>query len=179
MRKGVREFGHFLQHKLFWQFIAQVNQGGLTDATARSARCLTALRALPLPRIRGIFGVFIAHLVQSNTWPLKAAAELIGVARSEDEFMRFRCALICRGIGRFYRVLKEPDSLADDHLSRTEWIDGSLLEALTEALSDNGINISETIAVLQSAVPAGARLDNAGIGSVLPRLTEKYGSNAR
>jgi hypothetical protein len=175
MRKGVREFGQFLQHKLFWQFIAQANDLGPTDVTARSALFLAALRPLPVARVRGIFSVLVANLIQSNTWPLKGAAELMGAAKNEEEFVRFRCALIARGIVPFFKILKEPDSLANDNLSKEEWFDGSLLEALREVLSEMGVDSSATMAAVQSALPADKPLDKASLASVLAHLTEKYG----
>ncbi|HUF62381.1 MAG TPA: DUF4240 domain-containing protein [Verrucomicrobiales bacterium] len=68
--------------------------------------------------IRAFDDVFYAMMRKANRWDPLAAAYLLGEGLGGDDFSLFRECLISLGKERYYRVLEDPDSLAEIAFAR-------------------------------------------------------------
>ncbi|MFZ5438851.1 MAG: DUF4240 domain-containing protein [Myxococcota bacterium] len=106
-----------MDESTFWELVAAGNPDAITRALARR-----------LPEEIQQFELILRRQLRRADRNLLMGALLLLVGRgwSDDQWLYFRCALICRGQRAFERALADPDSLAwlpwrdDTHIDQEE-----------------------------------------------------------
>jgi hypothetical protein len=94
----------------FWRILDETGSSGTSDEALR--QLLTPLSARQIAAFNRHFFSMLRRAYRRDLW---GAAYLMLGGCSDDAFRDFRAELIGRGRVVFERVLKDPDSLADDH----------------------------------------------------------------
>ena len=130
------------------------------------------LELQPASEIASFDQIFNRKYYAAYRWDLWGAAYVIGGGCSDDGFMDFRSELISRGQAIYEAALNDPESLADvepsvEGLEGWKYVAGRVYRAKTgQELPDNGER--------QAEEPAGHQWDEDELGTLYPRLTEKF-----
>src|SRR5260370_38479863 len=112
---------YVMDEENFWKIVQHVNDisGGnmdrKCDVLRRQISALSKDGALEFGRL------FDAMMDKAYHWPLWGAAYVIHGGCSDDTFSDFRASLISRGRLAFEHALSDPDTLADEDFSESNW----------------------------------------------------------
>lgn len=130
------------------------------------------LEELPAVEIASFDQIFNRKYYAAYRWDLWGAAYVIGGGCSDDGFMDFRSELISRGQRVYEAALNDPEILAEveppvEGLEGWQYVAGRAYEATTgKDLPDNGERQAED--------PAGDPWEEDDLGSLYPRLSERF-----
>jgi hypothetical protein len=131
------------------------------------------LDELPAEEIASFDQIFNRKYYAAYRWDLWGAAYVIGGGCSDDGFMDFRSELISRGQAVYEAALNDPESLADVEPA-VEGLEGWQYVAGRAYLAKTGQELPDT-GERQDEEPAGHQWDEDELGTLFPRLTERFG----
>lgn len=158
----------------FWGIVARVHAESAGDMERKCGLFDAELRKLPLEELRSFESHFIDNLDRAYTWPLWAAAYIIGGGCSDDSFWDFRSSLISMGRETFERAVATPESLADMNYDAEnaffegyQYVAGKIEEERTGGMSPRSKPSPKE--------PHGEPWDEASVANSFPKLARKYG----
>lgn len=160
--------------EIFWQLVEKVHIASRGDMEVKCKLLNAELRQLPLAEVQSFEAHFIECLDEAYTWPLWAAAYIIGGGCSDDSFWDFRSTLVSMGLQTYERALVDPESLVDlDYDAETAHFEGYQYVAgkVEEDLS-RGFRSPRSRPHPQE--PTGEPWDEDKVATLYPRLAAKY-----
>jgi hypothetical protein len=161
----------------FWNIVERVHHTSQGDMDRKCALLEAELRQFSLAEVRSFDAHFTECYDRAYSWPLWAAAYIIGGGCSDDSFMDFRSTLISMGRQTFEQALTDPEYLADiDYDAEIAHYEGYLyvLDTVEEDLS-GGEDLPRTQP--QPEEPSGERWDEDKVADLFPKLAQKYNYN--
>jgi hypothetical protein len=161
-----------MQLDQFWQFVEMAKAKADGDTEARVDALRSVLSGLSPAELQSFQNHYDRLIAMAYRWDLWAAAYIINGGCSDDGFRYFRDWLISEGRSTFENALKDPDSLADlPHVDPAELESfGYVVSELYEQKGGGKLAFVST----ESPEPAGTPWEEDEVGSLLPRLDEKY-----
>lgn len=155
----------------FWEIVLHANDisGGnmdrKCDALRQQISKLSKDAALEFARL------FDAMVDKAYCGPLWGAAYVINGGCGDDSFVDFRASLISRGRSAFERALSDPDTLADEDFSESNWFYEGYQYAVTEGV--------EAVAGKRPrrqmpSRPSGAEWQEDKVYALFPKLSAKF-----
>ena len=156
----------------FWTIIQAANaaSGGDMDRKCDALR----QRISPLSKVDAIefAQIFDAMMGKAYSFPLWGAAYVINGGCSDDTFDDFCSSLISRGRQAFERALSNPDALADEDFSESDWFYEGYQYAVTDGVEAVAGHRPQRSMPDQ---PAGVAWQEDELGALFPKLSAKFG----
>ncbi len=160
----------------FWELVQKAHNFSGGDMDKKCSKIKATIASLPKNDALDFLRIFYAMMDIAYSWPLWAAANIIGGVCSDDGFFDFRATLISRGRDTFSKAVTNPDLLADEQLDKVAWFyegyqyavfDG--VECAAGVFSGRGTPWPEA--------PSGQRWSGNDFHKTLPALTKKLGKS--
>jgi hypothetical protein len=160
----------------FWNIVDEVHRNSGGDMEKKCKLLDSELRRLSLDEVLSFDAHFTDCLDRAYSWPLWAAAYIMGGGCSNDSFWDFRSTLISMGRDTFERAIADPQSLAELDLEDGEemlWEGYQYVPTRVERDLSGGQDFPRSRP--HPKEPSGKRWDESSAAELYPKLAEKYG----
>ncbi len=159
----------------FWSMVDQVHQASGGDMKRKCELLDSQLRSLSLEEALSFDGHFTDCLDRAYSWPVWAAAYIMGSGCSDDSFWDFRSTLISMGREIYERAMADPESLAELDLENGDemqwegyqYVPGKVAEALS-----GGREFPRSRP--HPKEPSGAPWQESAVAELYPRSAKRY-----
>ncbi len=163
-----------LEH--FWSIVDRVHQASGDDMEKKCQLLESELRQLTLDEVLSFRAHFTDCLDRAYSWPLWAAAYIMGGGCSNDSFWDFRSTLISMGRETYDRALADPQSLSELDLKDGDemlWEGYQYVSRKVEEALSGGREFPRSRPHPQE--PSGEPWDESAVAELYPKLVERYG----
>lgn len=162
-----------LDEQEFWSIIDAVRLPDEEETEERIDLLREQLQALDLAKLEGFLRVYETLLRRANRWDLRGAAYIVDQGWSDESFWYFCDWLISEGRERFYRVLADPDSLAEVLPFDEFWLQG-FTDVACEVYEELSGQEPDVDLAPEPAQAEGTRWQPRDLPALLPRLSAHY-----
>jgi hypothetical protein len=160
----------------FWEIVDGAHRASGGDMEKKCDLLDAELRRLSLDEVRSFHAHFTDCLDRAYTWPIWAAAYIMGGGCSDDSFWDFRSTLISMGRDTFERAMADPESLADLDLedgSEMQWEGYQYVPSKVEEALSGGQKFPRPHP--HPKEPSGDSWDEGKVAELYPKLAKRYG----
>jgi hypothetical protein len=163
---------HAMDENGFWKIVQDANDASGGDMERKCVKLRQLISALPRADAIEFAQLFDAMMDKAYSSPLWGAAYLINDGCSDDTFTDFRASLISRGRQAFERAVSDPDSLADEDSSESDWFYEGYEYAANDGVEAAGGKWPQPTTPIELT---GADWQEDDLDTMFPKLSAKFG----
>ncbi|MCK1518681.1 DUF4240 domain-containing protein [Bradyrhizobium sp. 190] len=156
----------------FWKIVQAANDTSSGDMDRKCDALRQQISSLSKADAIEFAQLFDAMMDKAYSFPLWGAAYVINGGCSDDTFGDFCSSLISRGRQAFERALTDPDALADEDFSESDWFYEGYQYAVTDGVEAVAGHRPQRSMPDQ---PAGAEWQEDDLDTLFPKLSAKFG----